>query len=114
MKSRESRSRTRHGWERDSRSIDDSLTKIDQARLTKYGDLMARIVKVQEAKTHLSAILTDVEHGDEVVIARGNVPVARLIPIQESPARELGFVPYRVPEQFDEPLPEDELAAWEA
>ena len=75
---------------------------------------MRRIVKVQEAKTRLSAILADIERGDEVVIARGDVPVARLIPIQEPPARELGCVPYHVPESFDEPLPEDELAAWEA
>lgn len=75
---------------------------------------MRRIVKVQEAKTRLSAILADVERGDEVVIARGDVPVARLIPVQEPPPRELGFVPYHVPDVFYEPLPEDELAAWEA
>ena len=75
---------------------------------------MRRIVKVQEAKTRLSAILADVERGEEVIIARGDVPVARLIPVRELPARELGFVPYHVPDSFDEPLPEDELAAWEA
>ncbi|WP_198958067.1 MULTISPECIES: toxin-antitoxin system, antitoxin component, PHD family protein [Amycolatopsis] len=39
--------------------------------------------------------------------------MARLVPIQEPPERELGFVPYRVPESFSEPLPDDELAAWE-
>jgi antitoxin (DNA-binding transcriptional repressor) of toxin-antitoxin stability system len=75
---------------------------------------MRRIVKVQEAKTRLSAILADVERGDEVIIARGDIPVARLIPLQEPPERELGFVPYHVPDMFLEPLPEDELAAWEA
>ena len=75
---------------------------------------MRRVVKVQEAKTRLSAILTDVEQGEEIVIARGDVPVARLIPIQEPPARELGFVPYHVPDSFYEPLPEEDLAAWEA
>lgn len=74
---------------------------------------MPRIVKVQEAKTRLSAILADVERGDEVVIARGDVPVARLIPVQEPSERELGFVPYHVPNAFSEPLPEAELAAWE-
>ncbi|WP_431904658.1 type II toxin-antitoxin system Phd/YefM family antitoxin [Amycolatopsis thermoflava] len=75
---------------------------------------MERTVKVQEAKTRLSAILADVERGEEVVIARGDVPVARLVPFQEPPERELGFVPYRVPDSFNEPLPEDELVAWEA
>lgn len=74
---------------------------------------MVRTVKVQEAKTRLSAILADVERGDEVVIARGDVPVARLVPVREPPQRDLGFVPYHVPDSFYEPLPEDELAAWE-
>lgn len=75
---------------------------------------MSRTVKVQEAKTRLSAILADVEQGEDVVIARGNTPVARLIPMQEPPERELGFVPYHVPDSFFEPLPEDEIATWEA
>lgn len=74
---------------------------------------MAKIVKVQEAKTRLSALLSEVEHGKEVVIARGDVPVARLTPIQEVPERELGFVPYRLPLSFFEPLPDAELSAWE-
>ncbi|MEU6644446.1 type II toxin-antitoxin system prevent-host-death family antitoxin [Saccharomonospora sp. NPDC046836] len=75
---------------------------------------MSRTVKVQEAKTRLSAILAEVEQGEEVIIARGDTPVARLIPVQEPPERELGFVAYQVPESFFEPLPEDEIAAWES
>lgn len=75
---------------------------------------MRRTVKVQEAKTQLSAILADVERGEEVVIARGDTPVARLVPLQEPPERELGFVRYDVPDSFFEPLTEDEIAAWES
>lgn len=75
---------------------------------------MLRMVKVQEAKTQLSAILVDVQRGDEIVIARGDVPVARLVPFQAPPARELGFVSYHVPDSFYEPLHDDEVAAWEA
>lgn len=71
------------------------------------------MVKVQYAKTHLSALLAAVEQGDEVVIARGSVPVARLVPIDPRPERELGFVAYSVPDSFADPLPECELAAWE-
>lgn len=74
---------------------------------------MRKTVKVQEAKTRLSAILAEVERGEEFVISRGDTPVARLIPVQESPERELGFVPYEIPDSFFEPLPDDELAAWE-
>ena len=70
-------------------------------------------VKVQYAKTHLSALLASVERGEEVVIARGDQPVARLVPIEDSQERSLGFVPFTVPETFFEPLPDDELAAWE-
>lgn len=75
---------------------------------------MRRTVKVQEAKTQLSAILADVERGEEVVIARGNTPVAQLVPVREPPERELGFVPYDLPDSFFEPLPEDEITAWES
>lgn len=70
-------------------------------------------MKVQQAKTHLSALLAEVEVGGEVVIERGNVPVARLVPITPPGPRPMGFVAYRVPDSFFEPLPDDELAAWE-
>lgn len=40
---------------------------------------MTIYVKVGEAKTHLSELLAKVEAGEEVVISRGNEPVARLV-----------------------------------
>ncbi len=73
---------------------------------------MSRTVKVQEAKTNLSALLVAVEAGEEVVIARGDTPVARLVPMARTGVRELGFVPYRVPDSFFEDLPDDELDLW--
>lgn len=74
---------------------------------------MSRIAKVHEAKTHLSSLLADVEAGEEIVIARGDVPVAKLVPIVRTGQRELGFVPYAVPDSFHDELPEDELALWD-
>ncbi len=74
---------------------------------------MTQTVKVQEAKTRLSALLAAVEAGEEVIIARGDTPVARLVAVREAGPREMGFVGYRVPAAFFEPLAEDELAAWE-
>ncbi len=68
---------------------------------------------MQYAKTHLSALLAAVERGEAVVIARGSQPVARLGPVDEDKVRDLGFVAYSVPDDFNEPLPEDELTAWE-
>ncbi|MEB3048950.1 type II toxin-antitoxin system Phd/YefM family antitoxin [Mycolicibacter sp. MYC123] len=70
-------------------------------------------VKVQYAKTHLSAMIAAVEGGEEFVIARGDHPAARLIPLASPGDRELGFVAYVVPEAFFDPLPEEELTAWQ-
>lgn len=72
-------------------------------------------VNVHEAKTHLSKLLERVEAGEEIVIARAGVPCARLVPLEPSgdrrtPGRFPGLV---LGPEFFEPLPEEELAAWE-
>ncbi|MEU7902365.1 type II toxin-antitoxin system prevent-host-death family antitoxin [Actinoplanes sp. NPDC049118] len=36
---------------------------------------------VQDAKTHLSHIIERVERGEEIVIDRGGIPVARIVPL---------------------------------
>jgi len=85
--------------------------------LTNPGQLLSidvmKQVKVQYAKTHLSALIAAVEGGEEFVIARGDQPAARLVPLASQGDRELGFVPYAVPDEFFDPLPEDELTAWQ-
>lgn len=72
-----------------------------------------RMVKVQYAKTHLSALLAEVERGNEVIIARGARPIAKLVPLLPVTERDLGFVEYAVPESFSDPLPDAELQGWE-
>jgi prevent-host-death family protein len=74
---------------------------------------MSVTVNVQEAKTRLSELLVRVEHGEEVVIARAGRPVARLQPVEKAQPRSFGGYALSVTEAFLEPLPEDELAAWE-
>ena len=91
--------------------------QVDQYWLTN-SDHISRLgnmeyVKVQYAKTHLSALLASVESGQEVTISRGERPVARLVPVEAAAARDLGFVAYRVPEGFFHDLPDEELTAWE-
>lgn len=53
---------------------------------------MSTIVTVHEAKTHLSRLLAQAERNEEIIIARADQPVARLVPINsvERPPRELG------------------------
>jgi len=70
-------------------------------------------VNVQEAKTRLSQLLAQTERGEDVVIARDGKPIARLVPVQAVSRRPLGFVAGSVTDAFFEPLPNDELAAWE-
>lgn len=75
-----------------------------------------KTVNVHEAKTHLSRLLARVEAGEEIVISRGGVPVARLVPVARRPApRALGMDRERVQiaDDFDAPLPETLLSAFE-
>jgi prevent-host-death family protein len=70
-------------------------------------------VTVHEAKTHLSRLLQRVEAGEEIVIARGSVPVARLVPVRrEGAAPRLGTWAgaIRTADDFDAPLPEQDWA----
>jgi prevent-host-death family protein len=76
---------------------------------------MTKFVGVREAKTQLSRLLDDVAAGEKVVITRRGVEVAKLIPAQPAAVRPFGSDEGRfaVPEDFDEPLPEEMLAAFE-
>ena len=42
---------------------------------------MTDIVNVHEAKTHLSKLLARVEAGEEIILARGGAPIAKIVPI---------------------------------
>lgn len=69
---------------------------------------------VQEAKTRLSELLHMVEKGEEVVIARGGRPVAKLVKTERPLKRTLGFLgPIEVPGTAFEPMSREELAEWE-
>jgi prevent-host-death family protein len=71
---------------------------------------------VHEAKTHLSRLLDRVAAGEEVVIAKAGVPVARLVPVVlPAEERPLGTEADRVfiADDFDAPLPTDVLDSFE-
>ncbi|MEJ2206856.1 MAG: type II toxin-antitoxin system prevent-host-death family antitoxin [Gemmatimonadota bacterium] len=65
-----------------------------------------RMVNVHKAKTELSKLLEAVEAGEDVVIARAGVPVARLVPVradERTPGRLEGQL--RMGHDFEAPLP---------
>jgi prevent-host-death family protein len=73
-------------------------------------------VTIHQAKTNLSKLIQKVAAGEEVIIARGAKPVARLVPIGEVKGKRLPGAlkgTLLVGPEFFEPLPESELSRWE-
>ncbi len=72
-----------------------------------------RTVGVHEAKTHLSRLLREVQQGDEILITRGDEPVAKLV--QATPRRSVASSygmsagKYWLPDGWDDD-PDDEMA----
>jgi prevent-host-death family protein len=76
---------------------------------------MDKTVTVHAAKTQLSRLLARVEAGEVIIIARGKMPVAKLVPVAPKAKRKFGAMRGKlsIGPEFFEPLPPDELAAWE-
>lgn len=75
---------------------------------------MSEIINVHEAKTHLSRLLDRAHIGEEIVLSKAGKPYARLVPLKPSAVkRQPGRLKGTLDPAFFEPLPEDELAAWE-
>ena len=70
---------------------------------------------VHQAKTNLSRLIAEALEGGEVVIARGKVPVVRLTPVEPRGVRRFGALKgeITIDERFQDPLPGEEIAAWE-
>ena len=74
------------------------------------------IVTIHQAKTNLSRLIEKASEGEEVIIARGSKPVARLVPVGEVKGkRQPGSLKGKlhVGPEFFEPLPMSELTTWE-
>jgi prevent-host-death family protein len=73
-------------------------------------------VSVYDAKTNLSRLLDRAASGEEVVITRNGRPIAKLVPATPvRKPRKLGSLKgrVRVPGDFDAPLPDEVLDAFE-
>lgn len=75
------------------------------------------VVKIHEAKTNLSRLIARVEAGEEIVIARGDKPVVKVVPVSPVKRPQLGALKGKLPHMpdafFFDPLPEEELRLWE-
>jgi prevent-host-death family protein len=74
------------------------------------------ITTIHDAKTNLSKLIERAERGEEVIIARGKKPVVKLVPVEEAPKKRVpGLLKgrFEIPESFYDPLPPDELEAWD-
>ena len=75
-----------------------------------------RVVNIAEAKAQLPALVERASRGEDIVIARAGVPRARLVALEDStralrvPGKGKGRL--RMLPGFDDPLPDDLLAAF--
>jgi len=75
-----------------------------------------RTVNIHAAKTQLSRLVEAAAAGEEIIIAKSGKPMARLGPLAGlQQKRRLGILAgkLRVPEDFDAPLPERVIEAFE-
>ena len=73
-------------------------------------------VTIHAAQDTLPQLVARAEAGEEIVLARGDEPVAKIVPIQPAPKkRQAGALKGKISigPEFFEPLPEDELKAWD-
>ena len=82
---------------------------------------MNETVKIAEAKAHFSELVARAEAGEEILISRGNTPVARIVPLGAKPPRRPGIAAHwkddpawgELAKAVAEPLGEEDQAAAE-
>ncbi len=74
-------------------------------------------IKIDEAKANLYRYLKRVEAGETIVLSRHSRPIAEIRPVAgpRSKRRPFGLCAgeFEVPDDFNAPLPEDVLSAFE-
>lgn len=73
-------------------------------------------VTIHQAKTNLSKLIERASQGEEIIIARGSKPVAKLVPVgavkgKRQPGSMKGKL--EIGPEFFEPLSDEELSHWE-
>jgi prevent-host-death family protein len=77
-------------------------------------EVAMNVYNVHAAKTQLSKLIEQAIAGEEVVIARNNEPVVKLVPIQLRPKPQFGSLKGQIVihDSFFDPLSDEELEAW--
>jgi prevent-host-death family protein len=76
-----------------------------------------RHVDIHQAKTELSKLIERAEAGEDIVIARAGKPVAKLVALTpQVRRRRLGLLDgrFKIPDDFNAPLPEIVLGEFES
>ena len=74
---------------------------------------MMSTITIEEAQSKLLDLIHTLQAHGEIIITENNQPVARLLPVVERLPRVPGIAQGKVTDAFFEPLPEEELKAWE-
>lgn len=71
------------------------------------------IVKIGDAKTRLSELIARVEKGEEIIIARDDKPVARLVQVRRPQAEiDAAIAAIREMRKRAKPVTTEEIIAW--
>lgn len=76
---------------------------------------MTQMVNIYDAKTSLSQLVERASAGEEIIIAKAGKPMARLAPLRPNRTPKLiGALKGQIEigPEFDDPLPEDIMAAF--
>jgi antitoxin (DNA-binding transcriptional repressor) of toxin-antitoxin stability system len=73
-------------------------------------------ITIHKAKTQLSRLIEKACRGEEIIIARGKKPVAKLVALEANNAKRKPGAwkgKIEIGPEFFEPLPPEELEGWE-
>ncbi|WP_258166631.1 type II toxin-antitoxin system Phd/YefM family antitoxin [Pseudomonas poae] len=81
----------------------------------KHGDLHMIIVPMDEAKRNLSKLVDEAASGKVITLSKHGRAVAQLVPVEKPKKPRIGAMKgmFVVPDDFDAPLPDDLLDAFE-
>lgn len=89
------------------------LVKLTNCTAGGYNSIMNRQVNLYEAKTHLSRLVDEAARGHEIVIAKNDKPVARLVALAKAKRpkkRRLGASNHRFIEVTPRAIADAEIA----